>query len=68
MTWQEGKKGKHAGRAIPNGLENKQVTDAMRAANVPATPENKEKVQQAIAGLKPTNKEVLEIVKTLFNV
>ncbi len=67
MAWQEGKKAKHAGRSIPNSLENKQVVDALRAANVPATPENKDKVHQALTGLKASNKEVLEIVKTLFN-
>jgi len=67
MPWQEGKVGRRGGNAIPNSLQNRQVLEAMKTLKIPATPQNKERVLQAIAGKKPTTKEIIEIASQLFS-
>ncbi|MBK8137482.1 MAG: hypothetical protein IPK52_16975 [Chloroflexi bacterium] len=67
MPWQEGKLGRRGGSAIPNSLQNKLVLEAMKTLKIPATPQNKERVYQAIAGKRPTAKEMVEIVTQLFS-
>lgn len=51
----------------PNTQQNKQVEDAMRAAGVPVTPENKQIVHRAISGQDLSYRELVTVIKDLFN-
>jgi hypothetical protein len=53
-------------RYTPNTQQNKQVEDAMRAAGVAVTPENKEKVHRAISGQSLIYAELVTVIKELF--
>jgi hypothetical protein len=53
-------------RYTPNTQQNKQVEDAMRAAGVAVSPENKEKVHRAFSGQSLSYAELVKEIKELF--
>lgn len=63
----KGEQRRREGKYTPNTQQNKQVEDAMKAANVPVTPENKETVHRKISGQELTYKELVIFIKNLFD-
>jgi len=62
----QGNKPGRDSRYTPNTQQNKQVEDAMKAAGVPVTPENKERVHRAISGQELNYRELVSVIKGLF--
>ncbi|MDL1900304.1 hypothetical protein FBR02_06000 [Anaerolineae bacterium CFX9] len=62
----KGEQKRREDRYTPNTQQNKQVEDAMRAAGVAVTPENKEKVHRAISGQSLSYAELVAAIKELF--
>jgi ribosome-binding protein aMBF1 (putative translation factor) len=57
---------RRADRYTPNTQQNKQVEDAMKAARIAVTPENKEKVHRAISGRNLSYSELVKEIKEMF--
>lgn len=65
MAWQEGKRSR-GDTGIRDSRTAHQLKMSMKALNVAATPENLDRVHQAIAGRKLSNKELDDLVKETF--
>lgn len=67
MPIEKGKKPGRPDKYTPNTQQNQQLEDAMKAADVPVTRENKEKVHRAISGLELKEfHDLVAFIKNMF--